>query len=205
MLGSLPYNRKEKALKYIKIEDRYRCAFSWKLLEKVMRDVFSLDLGKESFDIDAYGKPFLTNRNDIHFNLSHSGEIVCCIVDNYPVGIDVENINSIDLNIASNFFSKKECSDLFNLPNKDQINYFYKLWTLKESYIKAEGKGLSIPLNSFSFKVGSNSISFNGENVDKWAFLLHNINTDSQNYQLGICVQKGRLPDKIIEIPYMAL
>lgn len=105
-LKNIPSFRLEKIQKYINPEDKFRCLYSWKLLEKVMQDVFSLDLKKELIDINAYGKPFITNRNDIHFNISHSGEIVTCIVDKYSVGVDIENITPIDMTIASNFFQR---------------------------------------------------------------------------------------------------
>lgn len=177
---------------------------SWKLLERVIKDVFSLTLEKEFISVDSYGKPFIENRNNIHFNLSHSGEIVCCIVDAFPVGIDVEAVSPIDLD-TTNFFHSKERFDLSTLPTNEQIKYFYKLWVLKESYIKAEGKGLSIPLNTFSFEINNDLIHFEGNNNHKWDFSLHAIDINRQPYQLGICTHKGRLPNKIIEIPYMFL
>jgi len=168
-----------------------------------MAENFPLDINKEPVNINNYGKPFIANKKNIHFNLAHSGGIVCCIVDNFPVGIDVELISPIDLDIAFNFFSSKECFNLSNLPANEQIKYFYKLWVLKESYIKAEGKGLSISLNSFSFGINNNQISLKNRNSSKWDFALYYINTNAQKYQLGICVHKGRLPKEIIEIPYM--
>jgi len=102
LLKNLLSLRKEKVLKYIRIEDRLRCVFSWKLLERIILENFSLNISKESFSINNYGKPLINNRNNIHFNISHSGEIVCCIVDSFPVGIDVEAISSINLDIAFN-------------------------------------------------------------------------------------------------------
>ena len=112
----------------------------------------------------------------------------------------MESISPIDLSIASNFFSRKECSDLFNLPNKEQRDYFFRLWVLKESFIKAEGKGLSIPLDSFSFELEGSSVNFLGDNSSNLDFSLRRVNVDKQSYQLGICAKKGRLPDKIIEM-----
>jgi len=103
------------------------------------------------------------------------------------------------------FFSSAECFDLHNLSAKEQIKYFYKLWVLKESYIKAQGKGLSIPLNSFSFGINNNQISLKNKNPAKWDFALYYTNTNAQKYQFGICVDKGRLPKEIIEIPYMCI
>lgn len=106
------------------------------------------------FGTNEYGKPILLEQYGIHFNISHSGNWVACAVDDNPVGIDVETIKPIDFKIAERFFSSYEYFLLMNQPIEKRLKYFYRIWTLKESYIKAEGKGLSIPLNSFSINVG---------------------------------------------------
>jgi 4'-phosphopantetheinyl transferase len=51
-----------------------------------------------------------------------------------------------------------------NQPEEMKLKYFYMLWTLKESYIKMEGKGLSIPLNSFTIRIEDNDISVTVDN-----------------------------------------
>ena len=135
---------------------------------------------------------------------SHSGEIVCCVIDNYPVGIDVENIAPIDLDIASNFFLIKNVLtySFYHIMNKSIIfiNYGHK-----RKLYQSGRKRFIYTAKQFSFKINSNLTHFEGDNRHKCDFTLYNIDTDNQSYQLGICAHKGRLPDKIIEIPYMDL
>lgn len=110
-----------------------------------------------NFRKNAFGKPMLSDAPDCHFNVSHSGEWVVCAFSESPIGVDIERIKPTDYSIAKRFFSCNEYNELMSRTGYDQLTYFYRLWTLKESYIKAVGKGLSISLNSFSFQIGNNN------------------------------------------------
>jgi 4'-phosphopantetheinyl transferase len=108
------------------------------------------------FQHNAYGKPYLKDYPEIRFNLSHAKQVVALAMskgEELYLGIDVENTKSRGevRDLAFNFFSNEECELLKSYPETEQNKIFFKLWTLKESYIKAIGKGLSIGLNSFSF------------------------------------------------------
>ena len=100
------------------------------------------------FRLNQYGKPFLENGTDIYFNISHSGNFAVCALNSETVGIDIEIIKKANLKVAKRFF----CPDEHEFITKaNKINEaFYKIWTMKESFVKWEGKGLSTPLDSFS-------------------------------------------------------
>jgi phosphopantetheinyl transferase len=87
-----------------------------------------------------------------HFNISHSGGHVVCAVCDEPVGIDVEVVKPIDMNIANRFFSEDERERIFSGPEDERgrLGLFYDVWTRKESFIKMTGEGLSRPLKAFS-------------------------------------------------------
>ena len=104
----------------------------------------------QEFSVNAYGKPILLSNPRIHFNISHSGNYVVCAIGDKPLGIDIEVIKPIDLKIANRFFSADEIEYIFNSQDDFMTNRFYEIWTKKECRIKWEGKGLSIPLPSFS-------------------------------------------------------
>ena len=111
-----------------------------------------------NFVTNKYGKPMLSNESELHFNISHSGSWVSCALHYSPIGIDIEQLLTIDIHFCKRFFTTEEYNALINESEKEREKYFYKLWTLKESYIKAEGKGLSIPLNSFNISIEKGGI-----------------------------------------------
>ena len=103
------------------------------------------------FDVGPYGKPFLPCRPDVHFSLSHSAARVMCVTADRPVGCDVQIAAPRDLRIAERFFTEEECRRIFSEPSEAARQaMFFRIWTLKESFLKCIGLGLSQPLNTFS-------------------------------------------------------
>ncbi|PEX36843.1 4'-phosphopantetheinyl transferase [Bacillus cereus] len=148
------------------------------------------------FKYNEYGKPFVENFSDFHFNLSHSGEWVVCTTANFNVGIDIEKVSEIEaLKLAKEFFSADEFYDISNMNSDEQINYFYDLWTLKESYIKTIGKGLYTQLNSFSIKKESRALILYKNIPKNFYFKQYNIDP---NYKLSACATRDEFPQEII-------
>lgn len=111
------------------------------------------------FTANSYGKPSLAGPgktgpeiSDLRFNLSHSsGMVVCGLALGREVGVDVENPDrKTDPDISGRFFAPSEAGLVARCPEPEKKACFYDIWTLKEAFIKARGKGLSIPLDSFS-------------------------------------------------------
>ena len=139
---------REKIAKYKFREDYLRSLYGEVLVRKIVSEKVGISPKKIVIRRNEFGKPYIENISNIHFNISHSGDWVACIVSDYDCGIDIECIKDTDLKIAERFFHEEECAALFN--KNDKLNYFFELWTLKESYVKYKGKGLHIPLGSFS-------------------------------------------------------
>ncbi|MFQ3264925.1 MAG: 4'-phosphopantetheinyl transferase [Colwellia sp.] len=96
----------------------------------------------------------------LRFNISHTKNmIICAVTLEDDIGCDVENTGRSNdvLAIAERYFSAKESTELFALPEAEQRHRFFDYWTLKESYIKAWGLGLAIPLTDFSFNINDKS------------------------------------------------
>ena len=100
------------------------------------------------------GKPYIEDRDDLFFNLSHSGEMVICAVAPFEVGCDIEKKRAPRTRIAERYFTEEEKA--FTALAEDN---FFRMWTLKESFMKVTGKGLGLPLRDFSIKVSGEKIS----------------------------------------------
>ena len=86
------------------------------------------------------GKPRVPKDN-VHFNLSHSGQRAMCIVSEDEVGCDCQKIVPYDKILAKKYFSEGEVERIESAG--DKAAEFCRIWTLKESLLKLEGKGIS--------------------------------------------------------------
>jgi 4'-phosphopantetheinyl transferase len=107
------------------------------------------------FDVGLHGKPSLSNeiKGDLRFNVSHSGELALLAFSRHQeIGVDVEfKRPDVDfLGLGETSFSRLEQTALSACAPADRANLFYEYWTCKEAFIKADGRGLSIPLDQFS-------------------------------------------------------
>ena len=109
------------------------------------------------FSVDANGKPGIDGRlavGDVAFNLSHTrGLVAAALASHGALGVDVEQIDDskADLGVAAEYFAPTEVELLRRAPAAERALCFFRLWTLKEAYLKATGAGLGAPLNSFAF------------------------------------------------------
>lgn len=180
--------------------DRHKCQFL--ITRALIRSCLSLyhDVRPAEwvFARNAYDKPFIAAPDPgipVHFNISHaSGLIICAFAREHAIGVDVEHskrTTQAALRRLSSYFSADEIKMLEDLPENLQIQRFFDIWTLKESYIKARGGGLSIPLGKFSFEITDDSLTgFNvdsdlADDADNWQFWRLSAPPD---YRLAIAV-----------------
>jgi 4'-phosphopantetheinyl transferase len=115
------------------------------------------------FETNAYGRPHISQPRalrDLRFNLSNTtGLVACAISMDCEIGIDVENVaRPVDADeLAPSVFAAPELADFRGSTSEDRRDRFFSYWTLKESYIKARGMGLSLPLDAFWFELGDTS------------------------------------------------
>ncbi len=118
--------------------------------ELLLRAVLKKEYGLEEIriEIGEFGKPYLADHPEIHFNLSHSGTIAVCTVSDVECGVDVEQISKPHevMGVANRFLSVKEHAAVLMSPNPNEA--FCRLWTLRESYVKMRGKGFQIGLST---------------------------------------------------------
>jgi len=109
------------------------------------------DYGFEKNHITAiqyttYKRPYLPIPLD--FNISHSGNYIVCAFSKHQTGVDIEAVRPVDIQDFTSCFSTRELAVINNAT--DMYNEFFRHWTIKEAAIKADGRGLSIPLETIS-------------------------------------------------------
>ena len=138
-------NRQEKIDFYRFDKDKKLSCGAYLLLKKLLS---CENIANPIFKTEKYGKAYISNHENIHFNLSHSGKIVLCAISDREVGVDVEYIDhEIDLNIAKHYFYNEEYTSIMKSDNPSEE--FFKYWVLKESYMKYTGLGMNLKLDSF--------------------------------------------------------
>ncbi len=132
------------------------------LLQDIVKN--ELGIGPENLIIckGEQGKPYVKDRTDFYFNISHSGDMVAVAYGNAPVGIDIEHIRcrESDLKVAKRCFAPEEYTFITNEKfdvDMDGISRsveerFFMVWTMKEAYLKYKGTGISVPMNSFQVR-----------------------------------------------------
>lgn len=188
-------NNKVKRLKFI--NDKKRTLAGELLVRYAM--VLDKQIPKTEliFDVHENGKPYCKSFPGVHFNISHSGLWVVCAVSDRPIGIDIEKIDGADMQIAKRFFTEYEYQYLQRQENKVEI--FYKLWTLKESYIKCTGTGLTVPLNSFEFEFTDEIIELKIPKTNEFYFKSKKV---FGNYYLSLCCEEQHKSMNIKQITY---
>ena len=137
--------RLKKAKNYKNEDDRKLSILSSLLLDKALRE-YGLCEKDMQYSTNDYGKPYFINAKELHFSISHSGDYAMVVMSDKEIGCDIQQIKDINMGIADRFFTadERECVK--------STEDFFRIWALKESFIKAVGKGLAIPLNSFTIK-----------------------------------------------------
>ena len=139
----LSAERQKRILQYGKPGDRKRCLGAGLLLRKVLS---LYGVNAEDIRTGTDGKPFVEG---IGFNVSHSENPAACAVGNGAVGCDVEKITEAPDGVAAHFFHPNETRYLEACGKQASDESFFRIWTMKESYLKMTGEGLMLPLNQF--------------------------------------------------------
>lgn len=176
--------KRDRIARFLRDQDKRRTLLADILLRFMLYERLAIKASDFKFTYNTYGKPFLYGHEEVHFNISHSGQWVAVAIHNQSIGIDIEEIKEIDINIAR-FFSPEELEYILNYEGIKRLEAFYKIWTLKESYIKAKGKGLSIPLDTFVMRLKNARVQvYQNECFEDLYFYQYEI---GQKYKIAVC------------------
>lgn len=208
----LTADERARAARYLRAADRARSIVARTLLRLTLSRYAPVGPADWRFVENRYGRPELAEvpagAEGLRFNVSHTdGLVAVAVTRGRDVGVDVEYVErTLSHAIPERFFSPVEVADLRRHPVDDQHRVFFDYWTLKESYIKARGMGLALPLHDFTFHLdgeGPPRISFAPALPDdpaRWQFLQA---TPSDRHRLALAVERrgADLPVRLAELP----
>jgi 4'-phosphopantetheinyl transferase len=156
--GTLSPDELERADKFKFPRDREHFILSHSQLRLILSKYCDCLPGEFSFRYNSCRKPSISNPEfeKLKFNMSHSNDLMLVGLCNHnDIGIDVEKVREVDEleNIADENFSAQEIKYIKDA--SDKTNTFFKIWTRKEAFIKAIGKGIHFPLKSFCVELKS--------------------------------------------------
>lgn len=151
-LDDLSTDEQERAGRFNFEKDRQRFLARRVFLRNVLSRYAGVSPARIRYRVSALGKPELDPGCGISFSTSHSdGLAVVAIARDRSVGVDVERVRPIAdaMDVAERFFSRDEVGSLRSVPEVSRSRHFLTIWTRKESYAKAIGAGLTLPLSEF--------------------------------------------------------
>ncbi len=144
LLMTVTKSAKDRVLRYRQPKDRHLVLLGRLLLLKML-SFLTPPVFIEDLEVDRFGRPFLADRG-IDFNISHSGCLaVCAFSWQGRIGIDIEHKREINLKGFKRHMTDAQWDDISN--SADSIDRFFYYWTLKEAVLKADGRGLRVPLS----------------------------------------------------------
>lgn len=162
------------------------------VLQHAVLEEYGDKLKKLTMRSTEHGKPYFVEKDsknretasDIHFNLSHSEEMVACALNRQPVGIDIEKIRRYNPKVADRILSDEEWDNLQTSKQKDRD--FIRFWTLKEAYGKYTGKGLGWDFKMVKFHWDNQGNIFcSDEQINVFQKVVE------EDYILSLCIKKS--------------
>lgn len=186
-LNKVESRRKEKILKQQKKKEQIRSLAAGSILHYALCQELGFlpdEMGYFELGYEAEGKPFLKEYADVHFNLSHSGEYVCCGMGREPVGVDIQKHRLVKDRLALRFFTQEDNRMLAECSAGEQEELFFRMWSIKESYLKLTGEGMKKGLDSFEIDWNQGAVFEKGGHAP--AAFFHE-KRDVPGYSFSVC------------------
>ncbi len=191
--SELPGDEQARTHRYKYDADRLRFAKCRYLLRRVIASWIDILPKEVEFRLGKNGKPFLTPAANLQFNISHTrGYAILALCKNEEIGIDIEYTQrDADIDgVSGKVFTRREQDMLMPLEDSEKRREFFRLWTAKEAFMKATGRGFSLDPSSIeAFLPGNHEQpgTFLCEKVTASASLLAKEIPTSPGYQAMLC------------------
>lgn len=196
-LAMLSIEERERQARFFFEPDRQSYLAAHALTRGVLAELLGVAPAELCFLLGPHGRPELSypdRQPRLRFNLSHTrGLVACAVTLEHAIGVDVEQLErrvEID-QLARSVFSEAERKALAGLSPERRRVRFFELWTLKESYIKAVGQGLALPLRSITLTLDSGQqpcIALGAPIADDGAEWWLHVREPVREYMLAVAV-----------------
>ncbi len=183
-----------RMLRFRRWQDAQASVFGRLLLMKGLEEYYNIHLDDSQINYNKFNRPFI-KKSYLDFNITHSGVVVACAIGNKQrAGLDIEEVKNLKIDDYKCQMTNSEWNKINCANNK--IDAFFDYWTQKEAVMKAQGKGLSIPLKSFQ-------IEDNKTKIDGYLWYVKGINID-ESYKCHIASNQN-IDYTVIQINNMRL
>lgn len=186
-----PYRQQKIAL--LKHEkDKYRSLGAGIALDHAL-ETYGLREKSIEYEFGEWGKPTLKYHPNIHFSLSHSGDYAICSIGDKAMGNDIELIRQGRLKVADRFFAKEELDWMYAVEDEEEITQrMFRIWTMKESFLKATGKGISLSLGDFAVIVDEEKQKIGVKHTFNAKYYHMKEYSEIPGYRVAVCCEESR-------------
>jgi len=174
-LPDLQQQEQQRVAQFTNPTDKNRYINAHAFLRQVLSRYIAVPPAEVSFEYTDLGQPVLSGAQAVVcFGLSYRNAQVIVGVSSHPIGVDIEQVSKTDIDsVAYNFFSKEECTALDAAINtNEKLILFFRIWTLKEAFIKGLGIGVGYDLQSFTVDPSAMPVQLHSTEI---GWLLHEI------------------------------
>ncbi len=192
MLESVSVYRRQKIALLKNDNDKRRSLGAAVALNKALGS-YGLEERAMEYELGSHGKPFLRFYPEIHFSLSHSKDYAICSIGSEDIGNDIEWVRGGKDNVAQRFFAAEELAWIENAADsKERDGRMFQIWTVKESFLKVTGFGMSLSLKDFSVIFEKNENikirqNINGKTYHAKEYALPLIFNEQAEYKIAVC------------------
>ena len=197
--------KQSRIMNFRRREDANRTLYSDLLARAVLAHRTGRSPVEFRFLTSGNGKPRLAGEADPFFSLSHSGNWIVCAAGEFVIGVDVEEIRAFDPATAEEFLSDGEQDEFARLAGDSRRNYYFKIWTLKESFAKAVGFGLGLPFRDLSVRFGPSGGIFLQRKGKPLQDVFFQSGELDDHHWMSACSLGERLPGNVIHWDFSRL
>lgn len=145
------------------------------------------------YEFGEYGKPSLKYHPNIYFSLSHSGGYAICSIGDRPMGNDIERIQPGKLKVADHFFAQEELEWMYAVQDEEEVMCrMFRIWTMKESFMKATGQGISLPLGDFAVIMDEENGRIRVKHTVNAKYYHMKEYNEIPGYRVAVCCEESR-------------